>query len=80
VAEGSDEKRQISTVAAVVVAVAIGAAMAYLGFRLASFGVYAISEAELLLGVLAFVAGAVLIGIPVAVLTSQVVAMLRRGR
>ena len=78
--DGSDEKRQISTVAAVIVAVVIGAAMAYLGFRLASFGVYAFSENEFLLGVLAFVAGSVLIGIPVAVLTSQVVALLRRGR
>jgi biotin transporter BioY len=80
VSDGSDEKRQISTVAAVIVAVAIGAAMAYFGFRLASFGVYAFSEDELLLGVLAFVAGCVLIGLPVAVLTSQVVALLRRRR
>jgi len=80
VSDGSEEKRRISTLAAVIVAVAIGAALAYLGFRLASFGVYAFSEDELLLGVLTFVAGSVLIGIPVAVLTSQVVALLRRRR
>ena len=33
-----------------------------------------------MLGVLAFEAGSVLIGIPEAVLTSEVVALLRRGR
>ena len=75
--EGSETRRGI-TVLAVVVAVGVGAAMAYLGFLLASFGVYAFSEGETLLGVLAIILGVVLFSAPVAVLVSQVRAMFRR--
>lgn len=76
--EDGNERRRISSAAAVVIAVGIGAAMAYLGFRLASFGAYAFSEGEPLLGVLAMVLGIALIGVPVVVLVSQVRAMFQR--
>ena len=75
--EGSETRRGI-TVLAVVVAVGVGAAMAYLGFLLASFGVYAVSEGETLLGVLAILLGVALVSAPAAVLVSQVRAMFRR--
>ena len=77
VRDGSETGRGI-TVLAVVVAVGVGAAMAYLGFLLASFGVYAFSEGETLLGVLAILLGVALVSAPVAVLVSQVRAMFRR--
>lgn len=77
VRDGSETRRSI-TVLAVVLAVAIGIAMAYLGFMLASFGVYAFSEGESLLGVLAMIVGAALFSVPVAVLVSQIRSMFRR--
>jgi hypothetical protein len=77
VGAGSEERR-ISTVAAVIITVGLGVVMAYFGVLLAGFGVYAISQGEALLGILALVFGVVLVSIPVAILFSQLRAMLRR--
>ncbi len=68
----------MSTVAAAVVVVAVGAVLAYLGFQLAGFGVVALSGGESLVGVLSLALGIALILAPVAVLVSQVRSMLRR--
>ncbi len=75
--DGRDERR-ISTVAAVIITVGLGVVLAYFGVSLAGFGAYAVSHGEVLLGSLAFVFGVVLVGIPVAILVSQLRAMLRR--
>jgi hypothetical protein len=62
----------------VVVAVAIGAAMAYLGFLLVGVGAHALDEGNVLLGLAALLVGVVLVGLPVAVLVSQLRSVLRR--
>jgi biotin transporter BioY len=74
------EKRQISTVAGVVITVALGAAMAYFGFGLLALGISAFAEDEVLIGVLCVLFGVALLGITIAVLVSQVMAFLRRRR
>lgn len=61
-----------------VVAVAIGLVMAYLGFLLANAGAYALTHGNALLGVLALIVGIGLLGIPVVVLVSQLLAVYRR--
>ena len=78
--ENPDEQRQISKVPAVIITVGLGIAMAYFGVRLGAFGVYAMDEGEVLVGLVALLFGVVLLGIPVAVLVSQVLAMFRRRR
>lgn len=61
-----------------IVVVAIGAAMAFLGFRLAAFGAYALSEDDLFLGIASLVVGVILVLAPVVVLVSQVRSGFRR--
>ncbi len=77
---GSGEKRRISSVAAVIITIGLGIAMAYFGFRLTGFGVYAFAEGEILIGLVAVLFGIALLAIPIAVLASQVLAMYRRRR
>lgn len=76
--DGNTERRRISTVAAVILAVAIGAGLLYVGVRLATIGVEAISKDSVLLGLAALLVGVVLIGIPMAVLASQLRSVMRR--
>ena len=76
--DGNTERRRVSTVAAVILAVAIGAGMLYVGVRLATIGVEVISKDSVLLGLAALLVGVVLIGIPVAVLASQLRSVMRR--
>ena len=76
--DGNTERRRISTVAAVILAVAIGAGLLYVGVRLATIGVEAINKDSVLLGLVALLVGVVLIGIPVAVLASQLRSVMRR--
>jgi hypothetical protein len=52
--------------------------MAYLGFLLAGVGTHALDEGNVLLGLAAVVVGVVLVGLPVAVLVSQLRSVLRR--
>lgn len=77
---GSGETRRISSVTAVIITVGLGIAMAYFGFMLTGFGVYAFSEGEILIGLVTVLFGIALLAIPVAVLVSQVLAMYRRRR
>ena len=77
---GGGEKRRISTVAAVIITIGLGVAMAYFGFVLTGFGVYAFREGETLIGIVSVLFGIVLLATPVAVLVSQVLAMYRRRR
>jgi len=56
----------------------VGAVIAYLGFLLASIGAYAITDGKVLLGVGALLVGVVLVGIPAAVVVSQLRAVFRR--
>lgn len=76
--EERTEQRRISSVAGVIVAVAIGAVMAYLGFLLASVGAYALTKGNPLLGVVALVVGVVLIGVPIVALVSLLRSAYRR--
>ena len=76
--DGNTERRRISTVAAVILAVAIGAGILYVGVRLATIGVEAIGKDSVLLGLAALLVGVVLIGIPLVVLASQLRSMMRR--
>ena len=76
--DGNTERRRISTVAAVILAVAIGAGMLYVGFRLATIGVEAISKDSVLLGLAALLVGVVVLGIPLAVLASQLRSVMKR--
>lgn len=76
--DGNTERRRISSVAAVILAVAIGAGLLYVGFRLAIVGVEAISKDSVLLGLAALLVGVILIGIPLAVLASQARSVMRR--
>ena len=77
---GSGEKRRISTVAAVIITIGLGIAMAYFGSRLTGFGVYAFVEGEILIGIGSVLFGIALLAIPIAVLASQVLAVYRRRR
>ena len=76
--DGNTELLRISTVAAASLAVAIGAGMLYVGFRLATIGVEAISKDSVLLGLAALLVGVVVLGIPLAVLASQLRSVMRR--
>jgi hypothetical protein len=74
----TDGDRRISSVAATVIAVGLGIAVAWFGLLLLRFGLYALDEGEWAIGVLAvLLGGALLIG-PLVVLLGQVVAWLRR--
>ncbi|GAB2753074.1 hypothetical protein [Nocardioides pakistanensis] len=73
-----EARRRIGTGVAAVVAVVLGAALLYLGITMVRFGIYAIDEGETFIGVASLVLGTALGAVPVAVLVSQVRAMLRR--
>lgn len=72
------EKRQVSTVVAVILAVAIGLAMSFFGVSLVTYGAYALNEGEALIGVLAILFGLVLLGFLIAVVVSQLRSLYRR--
>lgn len=52
--------------------------MAYLGIRLGGIGAYVLTEGEVLLGTGTLLIGIALIGVPVAILVSQLRAVFRR--
>lgn len=66
--------------ASTVMAIAIGVVAAYVGYRLARFGVYALGKGEPFLGVAALGLGAVFLGAVLAVVVSQVRAWWRARR
>lgn len=72
------EQRRISPVASTIMVVGIGGVLVYLGVALGSFGVYALREGEMLLGLAVLVVSILFVAGPVAVIVSQVRAMLRR--
>lgn len=72
------EQRRISKVAAVIITVGLGVVLVYLGLGLVSFGYYAFSQDELLIGVLSLLFGGALVSVPVAIGVSQLRAALRR--
>lgn len=74
------ERKQISTTASVIVAVAVGAVMVYLGVSLVLFGLYAFGEGSVAVGVVAILLGSLLVAGPVAVVISQLRALLRGRR
>lgn len=74
----TDQERRISGVAAAIIAVGLGVTVAWFGYLLLRFGLYALDEGETAIGVLAVLLGGVLVLGPVAVLLGQVVAWLRR--
>jgi hypothetical protein len=74
----SDGERRINSVAATVIAVGLGVAVAWFGILLLRFGLYALDESEPAIGVLAVLLGAALVIGPVVVLVGQIVAWLRR--
>lgn len=76
--KGDGEQRRISKVAAVIITVGLGLVLLYFGLGLVSFGYYAFTEDELLIGVLSLLLGGALVSVPVAVAVSQVRAALRR--
>ncbi len=67
----------LSTIAATVFTVALGVVMIYLGLGLVAVSVAAFTTGELVLAVGAGLVGFALVFIPVAILVSQVRAMLR---
>lgn len=71
-------KRGISTVAASLFALGLGAALVWFGVQMAGFGIYAVGEGELFLGVVALLFGVVLVGAPLAVVANQLLALRRR--
>jgi O-antigen/teichoic acid export membrane protein len=74
------EKRQVSTVVTVILAVAIGLALAFFGVTLVTYGAYALNEGEVLIGVLAILFGLVLLGFLIAIVVSQLRSLYdRRG-
>lgn len=75
---GDGQRRRISSVAAVVITVGLGIVMLYFGIALASFGFYAFSRDEVLIGALSLLLGGVLVSIPGAIIVSQVRSLFRR--
>ena len=74
------EKKQISPIASLVMAVLIGAAVGYLGVMLMIFGGYALGEGETFIGLAALVLGGVFVAGVAAVVVSQLRAWMRDRR
>jgi hypothetical protein len=80
VTRADGEKKQISTTASMIMTIAIGAVVAYLGFSLVRFGLYALGEGESFIGVATLVIGGVLLAGVLAVVVSQLRAWMRTGK
>lgn len=74
------EQKQISPIASMVMAILIGAALAYLGVTLLTFGFYALGEGETFIGLGSVVLGGVFVAGVLAVVVSQLRAWLRVRR
>lgn len=76
----TDGEKQISPIASMVMAILIGAALAYLGLMLVSFGFYALGEDETFIGLGSLVLGGIFVVGVLAVVVSQVRAWSRSRR
>lgn len=65
------ERRNIGTVAATIMVVAVGVVVVYFGLGLVNVGLYAFTQGEVLLGIVSVLFGAALVVGPVVVLISQ---------
>lgn len=76
-ARADGENRQVGTTASMIMVIAVGAVVAYLGFTMVRFGLYAFGEGEALIAVGSLAIGAVFLAGVTAVVVSQVRAWLR---
>lgn len=74
------EKKQISPIASLVMAILIGAALTYLGVMLVIFGGYALGEGETFIGLASLALGGVFVAGVAVVVVSQLRAWMRGRR
>lgn len=74
------ERKQISPTTSLVMVIGIGVVVGYLGVSLLLLAVVAFDKGEILVGIAALGFGIVLVAGPVAVIVSQIRAILRQRR
>jgi hypothetical protein len=80
VARADGESKQISTTASLIMTIAIGLAVGYLGVTMVRFGLYAFGQGETFIGIASTVVGALFVAGVLAVVISQLLAWSRARR